>query len=67
LLQLSCGIHRSLLVLDDLAKRVTDVAEYLRWLKDTMSFMHRPRIKRELPDHVREKMPMVRSRNGIRR
>jgi hypothetical protein len=59
LLHLSCAIHTSLLVLDDLAKRVTDVAEYLRWLKDAMSFMHRPRIKHDLQDHVREKMPMM--------
>jgi hypothetical protein len=59
LLQLSCRIHTSLLVVDDLAKRDADVAEYLRWLKDAMSFMHRPRIKHELPDHVREKMRMI--------
>jgi hypothetical protein len=62
-LQMSCGIHTSLLVLDDLAKGVTDVAEYLRWLKDAMSSMHRPRIKHELPDHVREKMPMIQKPN----
>jgi hypothetical protein len=59
LLQLSCGLHTSNLIIPDLRKLNAIVDAYVIWLKALMSCLHTAAVKRQLSGELREKMPWI--------
>ena len=59
LLQLSCTIHTSILILLDLMKVDPTAHDYVFWLKGLIAFLRTSRMKASVRAVVSEKMPII--------